>query len=205
MKFQKTLLALSLLVTTVAALGVGVARAPALAQGSNDYAPSAAPQLETPGSLPPPGLEASPPGLGGNAGGGHGKGHRRKGGKGKGHKGQQGQANPQKRQQMMARIDTNGDGMIDDTERAAAKAMRGQRKGGSGGGAGKRGGKGGAGGKHGGKSSNPADKAARRQKMMARFDTNGDGQLDANEKAAVQAFREQRRQQRMQRQGGTGQ
>jgi hypothetical protein len=41
--------------------------------------------------------------------------------------------------------------------------------------------------------------------MMARFDTNGDGQLDANEKAAAQAFREQRRQQRMQRQGGTGQ
>lgn len=203
MKFRKTLLALSLLVSTLALPGLSQAPAFAQVQASNDYAPSAAPQLETPGSLPPPGLEASSSGLGGNAVGGQGKGHRRKGRKGQ--NGQQGQANPQKRQQMMARLDTNGDGMIDDTERAAAKAMRGQRRGGSGGGAGKRGGKGGAGGKHGGKSSNPADKAARRQKMMARFDTNGDGQLDANEKAAAQAFREQRRQQRMQRQGGTGQ
>ncbi|MDP3510631.1 MAG: hypothetical protein Q8T09_21880 [Candidatus Melainabacteria bacterium] len=198
MKFRKTLLALSLLITTVAAHGVGVAQA----QANNDYAPSAAPQLETPGSLPPPGLEStsatSASGLGGNAGGGQGKGHRRKG-----RKGQQGQANPQKRKQMMARLDTNGDGMIDDTERAAAKAMRGQHRGGKGGGAGA--GRGASGGKRGGKTSNPADKAARRQKMMARFDTNGDGQLDSNEKAAVQAFREQRRQQRMQRQGGAGQ
>ncbi len=205
MKFRKTLLALSLLVSTLALPGLSqapaVAQTPALAQAqaSNDYAPSASTQLETPGSLPPPGLEAS---SASGAAGGH-KGHKGKGRHGKGNKGQA--ANPQKRQQMMARIDTNGDGMIDDTERAAAKAMRGQRRGGSGGGAGKRGGKGGAGGKHGGKSSNPADKAARRQKMMARFDTNGDGQLDANEKAAAQAFRAQRRQQRMQRQGGTGQ
>jgi hypothetical protein len=199
MKFRKTLLALSLLVSTLALPGLSQAPAFAQVQASNDYAPSASTQLETPGSLPPPGLEAS---SASGAAGGH-KGHKGKGRHGKGNKGQA--ANPQKRQQMMARIDTNGDGMIDDTERAAAKAMRGQRRGGSGGGAGKRGGKGGAGGKHGGKSSNPADKAARRQKMMARFDTNGDGQLDANEKAAAQAFRAQRRQQRMQRQGGTGQ
>jgi hypothetical protein len=199
MKFRKTLLALSLLVSTLALPGLSQAPAVAQVQASNDYAPSASTQLETPGSLPPPGLEAS---SASGAAGGH-KGHKGKGRHGKGNKGQA--ANPQKRQQMMARIDTNGDGMIDDTERAAAKAMRGQRRGGSGGGAGKRGGKGGAGGKHGGKSSNPADKAARRQKMMARFDTNGDGQLDANEKAAAQAFRAQRRQQRMQRQGGTGQ
>lgn len=38
--------------------------------------------------------------------------------------------------------------------------------------------------------------------MMAKFDSNGDGQLDANEKAAAKAFRQQRKQQRMQRKGG---
>jgi hypothetical protein len=177
MKFQETLLALSLLV-----IGL-VSCQPAIAQGNNDYAPSSAPQLETPGSLPPPAAESA-----GVASGGqkrhHGKGHKGKGG-GKA-------ANPQKRQQMMARFDTNGDGMLDDTERAAAKAMRGQ-------------GKAGGGKRHGGKSANPADKAARKQKMMARFDTNGDGQLDATEKASLQAFREQRRQKRMQRQGGGAQ
>jgi len=179
MKFQKTLLALSLLVSSLV---------PALA--ANDYAPSASPQQETPASLPPPGLETAT--TGSSPLGGPGKGHR-----GKGHKGKGQGSNPQKRQQMMARLDTNGDGMIDDGERAAAKAKRAQRKA-SGGGGGASGGKG----KHGSK--NPADKAARRQKMMARFDTNGDGQLDSNEKAALQAFRQQRRQQRMQRQGGAG-
>lgn len=177
MKFQKTLLALSLLVSSLV---------PALAD--NDYAPSASPQQETPASLPPPGLEAAS--TGSSPLGGQGKGH-----KGKGHKGKGQGSNPQKRQQMMARLDTNGDGMIDDGERAAAQAKRAQRKASGAGGAAS-GGKG----KHGSK--NPADKAARRQKMMARFDTNGDGQLDSNEKAAVQAFRQQRRQQRMQHQGG---
>ncbi|MFA6208560.1 MAG: hypothetical protein WCT03_21005 [Candidatus Obscuribacterales bacterium] len=184
MKFQETLLALSLLV-----IGL-LSCQPARAQGNNDYAPSSAPQLETPGSLPPPAAESA-----GVASGGqkrhHGKGHKGKGG---------GAANPQKRQQMMARFDTNGDGMLDDTERAAAKAMRGQGKAGGGAGGAGSGGK-----RHGGKSANPADKAARRQKMMARFDTNGDGQLDATEKASLQTFREQRRQKRMQRQGGGAQ
>ncbi len=182
MKFQKTLLALSLLVSSLV---------PALAD--NDYAPSASPQQETPASLPPPGLEAAS--TGSSPLGGQGKGHKGKGHKGKGHKGKGQGSNPQKRQQMMARLDTNGDGMIDDGERVAAQAKRAQRKA-SGAGGGASGGKG----KHGSK--NPADKAARRQKMMARFDTNGDGQLDSNEKAAVQAFRQQRRQQRMQHQGG---
>ena len=179
MKFQKTLLALSLLVSSLV---------PALA--ANDYAPSASPQQETPASLPPPGLEAASTGSSPVAGQGKGR-------KGKGHKGKGQGSNPQKRQQMMARLDTNGDGMIDDGERAAAQAKRAQRKA-SGAGGGASGGKG----KHGSK--NPADKAARRQKMMARFDTNGDGQLDSNEKAALKAFRQQRRQQKMQSQGGGG-
>lgn len=177
MKLQKTLLALSLLVSSLV---------PALA--ANDYAPSASPQQETPASLPPPGLEAASTGSSPVAGRGKGR-------KGKGHKGKGQGSNPQKRQQMMARLDTNGDGMIDDGERAAAQAKRAQRKA-SGAGGGASAGKG----KHGSK--NPADKAARRQKMMARFDTNGDGQLDSNEKAALQAFRQQRRQQRMQHQSG---
>ncbi len=180
MKFQKTLLALSLLVSSLV---------PALAD--NDYAPSASPQQETPASLPPPGLEAAS--TGSSSVGGQGKGHR-----GKGHKGKGLGSNPQKKQQMMARLDTNGDGMIDDGERAAAQAKRAQRKASGATGGGASGGKG----KHGSK--NPADKAARKQKMMARFDTNGDGQLDSNEKAALEAFRQQRRQQRMQRQGGAG-
>ena len=181
MKFQKILLAFSLLVTCFAPPS-------AIAQGNNDYAPSASPQQETPASLPPPGLETASSGSA--SGVGQGKGHRGKGRKGKG----QG-SNPQKRQQMMAQLDTNGDGMIDDGEKAAAQAKRAQREA-SGAGGGASGGKG----KHG--SQDPAAKAARRQKMMARFDTNGDGQLDSNEKAALETFKQQRRQNRMQRQGG---
>jgi hypothetical protein len=183
MKFQKTLLVLSLLLTCFAPPG-------AIAQGNNDYAPSSSVPQETPASLPPPGLEAAS--TGSSPVGGQGKGH-----KGKGHKGKGQGGNPQKRQQMMARLDTNGDGMIDDGEKAAAQAKRAQRKA-SGAGGGASGDKG----KHG--SQDPAAKAARKQKMMARFDTNGDGQLDSNEKAALEAFRQQRRQQRMQRQGGGG-
>lgn len=47
-------------------------------------------------------------------------------------------------------------------------------------------------------------KEARRQKIMQRFDTNGDGQLDSGEQAQLQQFKEQRRAQR-EALGGLGQ
>jgi len=49
---------------------------------------------------------------------------------------------------------------------------------------------------------NDAERAARRQRMMARFDTNHDGVLDENEKAQMRAFMEQRRAERQAREGG---
>ncbi len=54
-----------------------------------------------------------------------------------------------------------------------------------------------------GQGGDPAKREARRQKMMKKFDANGDGQLDQNEMAQAKAFREQKRAQR-QAQGGVG-
>lgn len=48
-------------------------------------------------------------------------------------------------------------------------------------------------------------KEARRQKMMQRFDANGDGQLDSGEQAQLQQFKEQRRAQREAQGGGMSQ
>lgn len=51
----------------------------------------------------------------------------------------------------------------------------------------------------------PAKREARRQKMLKKFDANGDGQLDQNEMAQAKAFREQRRAQRQAQGMGNGQ
>ena len=48
------------------------------------------------------------------------------------------------------------------------------------------------------------DFAARRQEMIKRFDTNGDGILDENEKAKMHAFMQQRRAEREAQFGGQG-
>lgn len=47
-----------------------------------------------------------------------------------------------------------------------------------------------------------ARRAARQQKMLKKFDANGDGQLDQNEKAQAQQFMQQRRAQRQAQGGG---
>ena len=55
----------------------------------------------------------------------------------------------------------------------------------------------------------PEQKEQRRQHMLQKFDKNGDGQLDENERAQMRAFMQQRHQERMrqlqqQGQGGGG-
>ena len=46
----------------------------------------------------------------------------------------------------------------------------------------------------------PAQKAARRQMIMQRFDANSDGKLDDNEKSQLQSFRQERQERRAKRQ-----
>lgn len=50
----------------------------------------------------------------------------------------------------------------------------------------------------------PAARAARKAKIMQKFDTNGDGKLDYSERAQFKAFREQRRAQRAAKRGAGG-
>lgn len=106
----------------------------------------------------------------------------------------------QRKQRMLAKFDANGDGMLDENERAQLKAMMAQRRaardarGGPRNGRSRNGGLANGGrGKNGGKG---GDMQARHQRMIARFDTNGDGSLDATERAAAQAFRQQHKMQR---------
>ncbi len=60
-------------------------------------------------------------------------------------------------------------------------------------------------GMRGGKGGNvdPAKREARKAKMMQKFDKNGDGQLDDNEKAAMQQFRQERKARRQAMQNGS--
>lgn len=59
--------------------------------------------------------------------------------------------------EMLKKFDANGDGQLDDTEKAAAKAAM------------------------------QAKHAARKAEMLKKYDKNGDGTLDADEKAAAKA------------------
>lgn len=225
MKFRNSFLALSLAAVTFAPA--------ALAQGNNDYAPSASPTSEPAPAAPPPSLEntqmqgrAEAGGPGGWQGGGGGR-KRMKGMQGAGPGGAAGQGAG--RAKIMAKFDANGDGTLDEAERAKLQEFRAQRKqsrlgkqgglgnasfgepgagpsgvpsanfaGGPGaGGPGAGAFAGGPGGRGG------ANKQARMQKLIQRFDTDGDGALNAKEQAEADAFRAQRRQQRMMQQGGT--
>lgn len=67
-----------------------------------------------------------------------------------------------------------------------------------GGGRGHRGMRGGRGG-----NVDPAKRQAMRQKMMQKFDKNGDGQLDDNERAAMKQFRQERKARREAMQNGS--
>ncbi|MBA3855629.1 MAG: hypothetical protein C0507_01850 [Cyanobacteria bacterium PR.3.49] len=120
-----------------------------------------------------------------------------------------GQGGGRMRERMMEKFDANHDGTIDDAERSAMRAKREQRmqQRGMGGGAGRMGldgsnampaggpaGLGGAGqgqgmGRgdrgRGGMGINDEQRQARRQKMLDRFDTNHDGQLDDAEKSQM--------------------
>ncbi|MFN8659638.1 MAG: hypothetical protein U0105_25105 [Candidatus Obscuribacterales bacterium] len=216
-----------LLSLAVAAL-IAAPLAPATALADNDYAPTLTPTAEpTPPPVDVTGAGGNPlmqgrgAMRGGGQGGFQGGGRRMKGGGGK-----RGGAG---RQRMMARFDTNGDGVLDDNEKQALRQFRAAHgKGGGGGGAssnaptvgnhyngfpgtsagisnglgGAPGGAGGVGGANlarggGGGNGGGMNKEARRQKLIQRFDTNGDGKLDGNEQAAADAFRAQRRQQKM--------
>jgi Ca2+-binding EF-hand superfamily protein len=67
------------------------------------------------------------------------------------------------KQEMLQKYDTNGDGKLDDAEKAKMKAdMKAKRE-------------------------------ARREKKLAQFDTNHDGKLDANERAAMKAAMAEKR------------
>lgn len=199
----------------------------ALAQGNNDFAPSGT-QNDMPPPMPPP-REGPSAGNGeGRGGPGQGGGFRRggfRGGRGQGESGQGGPGQGGEfRERMLKRFDTNGNGVLDDNEKAQLEALRAQRgrgrdgQGGGGGGfpggpppggpggqAGVGGGfpggpPGGPGGQAGGGGQREhGDRAQMRERMMKRFDTNGDGQLDAQEQAAADAARREHREQRMQR------
>ncbi len=81
---------------------------------------------------------------------------------------------------MLARFDADHDGKLDANEKAQLTAMREQHK------------------RRREQKANRAamdpEKLARRQKMTQKFDTNGDGTLDASEKAAMQAARAMKKQ-----------
>ena len=115
-----------------------------------------------------PGMPGGPGGPGGGGGGGGGM------------------MNPQMQRQMIQRFDKNGNGVLDpDEQQAAQQAMQQMR----GGGMGLGGRPGMPGGQGGGGMMNPQ----MQQQMMQRFDKNGNGTLDPDEKQALQQAIQQMR------------
>lgn len=94
---------------------------------------------------------------------------------------------------MLKRFDANGDGNLDDTERAAMRAEFEKMRAG-GGGPGGPGGFGGRGfGPPGGFGGNDPERQARFAETMKKYDANGDGNLDETERGAMfAAFTQQR-------------
>ena len=79
--------------------------------------------------------------------------------------------------QMLQQFDKNGDGQLDEEEQAAAREQGRQRFGQGGGG--RAGGAGGAGGMRG--------QMPNAEEMLKRFDKNGDGEIDEQEREAMRA------------------
>ncbi len=96
--------------------------------------------------------------------------------------------NPQMMQQLLQRFDKNGNGQLDPDEQQAARQYVQQMQGGGGQGPGGRPGAGAPGG-----GMNPQ----MMQQLLQRFDKNGNGQLDPDERQAAMQFMQQ-----MQQQGG---
>ncbi len=108
------------------------------------------------------------------------------GGKGAG----KGRPSPEQMQKIIARFDTDGDGKLNETERQAAKAARGAgRPGGNGPGGKGPGGKGAGGKGPGGKGPGGGDRPNPElmKKVLEKFDTDGDGKLNAAERQAAHA------------------
>lgn len=108
-----------------------------------------------------------------NKGPGDGQGPANKGprdGQGPGKGGERGPGGPggngPGREAMMKKFDKNGDGQLDDTEKAAARAAMGER---------------------GSKPGEGAMSPERREAFMKKFDKNGDGKLDDTERSAAKA------------------
>ncbi|MBX3171380.1 MAG: EF-hand domain-containing protein [Candidatus Eremiobacteraeota bacterium] len=99
--------------------------------------------------------------------------------------GQNGKNGQGRRGKRMARFDKNGDGQLDESERAAARAEMLKRFDTNGDG-----------------QISEQERQAVRAQMMKRFDTNGDGQLSDQEKQAARAARGQRQGGRRHRQNG---
>jgi hypothetical protein len=91
------------------------------------------------------------------------------------------------RQKLLERFDKNGNGQLDPDERDEAKAAR-QKLREQGGGKGQGNGRGQRQGQGKGQGLDPE----RRQKILARFDADGDGTLNDSEKAAAKAARAKR-------------
>lgn len=90
--------------------------------------------------------------------------------------GEGGRPSPEQMKELMKKFDKNGDGKLDDGEKAAARESFMKMRGGAGAPGGK-----------------PGEGGPNREAMIKKFDKNGDGKLDDGEKAAAkEAFEKMR-------------